>query len=178
MRYQHFRGGFYKYITSAVHTETGEELIVYGGVRGATGIHARPKSMFLGQVALFAGTKDQYESVTVYRQHDTYGHLGFMSYEGPHNQFKFTVEDNEFYLRVEFHPTTTEVDTEWFSQGDFEVQFVSGMNVTTLFAARSSEVSSTVATFELSGFYSTAINHKGEPPNADIVDRFTQEGSL
>lgn len=46
---RHFKGGFYEIVACAVHTETGEEFVVYRAL--ATGIvYARPKDMFLSSV--------------------------------------------------------------------------------------------------------------------------------
>lgn len=53
-RYQHYKGGIYKALNVARHSETGEELVIYqredGPLRGMT--WARPKNMFLGTVVV------------------------------------------------------------------------------------------------------------------------------
>ena len=43
-KFRHFKGTIYRVIAIAKHTETGEELVVYGDEKGNT--WARPKDMF------------------------------------------------------------------------------------------------------------------------------------
>lgn len=43
--YRHYKGGLYKVISIAVHTETDEVLIIYQGVDGNK-VWARPRNMF------------------------------------------------------------------------------------------------------------------------------------
>lgn len=47
--YRHYKGGEYKVLGCAKHSETGEELVVYQSLNGDE-LWARPKEMFLASV--------------------------------------------------------------------------------------------------------------------------------
>jgi hypothetical protein len=49
-RYRHFKGKEYSVIGVAVHSETGEELVVYRPLYGTHQLTVRPKSMFTEQI--------------------------------------------------------------------------------------------------------------------------------
>lgn len=44
--YRHFKGGIYEVIENAVHTETGDSLVLYCAVDRPSPIWARPESMW------------------------------------------------------------------------------------------------------------------------------------
>ena len=48
--YSHFKGGKYKVITTAQHTETGEMLVIYISMGIGGNIYARPIDLFLSEV--------------------------------------------------------------------------------------------------------------------------------
>lgn len=44
--YRHFKGGYYCVLCMAVHTETGEDLVIYQELYGERRVFARPIDMF------------------------------------------------------------------------------------------------------------------------------------
>lgn len=57
--YRHFKGGLYKVLYTAQHTETGEQLVIYQSINDKDKIFARPYEMFLSEV-----DKEKYPDVT------------------------------------------------------------------------------------------------------------------
>lgn len=48
-RFRHYKGGEYTFIHKALHTETGETMIIY---TDGNAVYARPSQMFFGMVDL------------------------------------------------------------------------------------------------------------------------------
>ena len=48
--YRHFKGNLYKVEDVAIHSETGEEYVLYRAMYGDKNLWIRPKAMFLEEV--------------------------------------------------------------------------------------------------------------------------------
>ena len=60
----HFKGGLYKMIGIAYHSETHEEMVVYQALYGDSKIWVRPKTKFFEKV-LFNGTQvNRFKEIT------------------------------------------------------------------------------------------------------------------
>ena len=50
-KYRHFKGNLYQVLGTAIHTETGEEMVVYKALYGEGKVYVRPAAMWEEHVA-------------------------------------------------------------------------------------------------------------------------------
>lgn len=60
-RYRHFKGGEYRVLGTATHSETGEVLVVYRALYGEQALWVRPLSMWLETVKYQGKTVSRFQ---------------------------------------------------------------------------------------------------------------------
>ena len=59
--YRHYKNQRYRVLDCAIHTETGEDLVIYRALYGEHQLWARPKQMFLDNVTISGRTVPRFE---------------------------------------------------------------------------------------------------------------------
>ena len=63
--YEHYKGNIYQVMTCAIHTETGEEMVVYRDASDSSKVWVRPRSMFEENVTAQDSTFPRFRRVGV-----------------------------------------------------------------------------------------------------------------
>ncbi len=61
--YRHYKGGMYRVICLAHHSETLEDMVIYEPLDGSTGVWARPASMWNEAVLVDGVERKRFEKV-------------------------------------------------------------------------------------------------------------------
>ena len=62
-KYRHFKGGLYELITTATHSETEEDMVVYRALYGGCGVWVRPLAMWEEMVEHAGKTQRRFTKV-------------------------------------------------------------------------------------------------------------------
>lgn len=62
-KYRHYKGGLYKVINIAIHTETDEALVIYQGL-DTNKVWARPKEMFEETIEIDGEITNRFQQLT------------------------------------------------------------------------------------------------------------------
>ncbi|MCT4565551.1 MAG: DUF1653 domain-containing protein [Maledivibacter sp.] len=61
-KYKHYKGGIYRIINMAIHTETNEVLVIYQGLETGK-VWARPKEMFEEAVEIHGKSRNRFQEL-------------------------------------------------------------------------------------------------------------------
>jgi len=96
--YRHYKGGQYRFLYEAINTETKEPLVVYQDLKDKTKIWARPRNMFLSEVAVKDEKRPRFEFIRA-EEIEPWEHQYKRALADYQNLLKQTAKDKEEFIK-------------------------------------------------------------------------------